>query len=274
MATSILIDLQGAGPSQRDDNQRAAKYALQVGNQLLVHLEIIMYGRYAYAGNCTGNVPSLLPGWAEFGANSVLINGQPINGADPRRLEIPNDGQDGDHPGAPAPCSAGIFNHRDSFCWVNTMAGRALKPGDTVRVTGVLAKDEHSSIDEPGVEIHPVSSIDIIDPSRTFDPTGAWEASDVGTYYMRQLATMSHFELWWLGMSEDRGRTFANVFHGTNSAGFISGSWADIPLGQARGFGYLRLQDLNATNQSRTSLVLVSVSGGFGGKHWDKLYPQ
>jgi len=81
------------------------------------------------------------------------------------------------------------------------------------------------------------------------DLTGVWAASDVGTYYVRQVGD----EVWWLGLSRDQGRTFANVFHGFAqyrgadgeplAKPLIEGDWADVPIGEngSMNSGQLRL---------------------------------
>src|SRR5262249_12455759 len=53
-----------------------------VGNA--IHAELIMYGREANTDRCAAgeNYPTLLPGWADRGANGVLINGRPLDGSD------------------------------------------------------------------------------------------------------------------------------------------------------------------------------------------------
>jgi hypothetical protein len=38
---------------------------------------------------------------------------------------------------------------------------------------------------------------------------------------------------WWLGLSQDQGRSFANVFQGTFHGNTIAGDWTDIPIGVA-----------------------------------------
>ena len=76
--------------------------------------------------------------------------------------------------------------------------------------------------------------------------------------------------VWWFGLSVDEGRTFANVFRGTLQNGQISGNWADIPLGQTSNAGTLAVT-ATAGPQS-TGLARSSVTGGFGGDSWEKLY--
>jgi len=109
--------------------------------------------------------------------------------------------------------------------------------------------------------------VEIIQPTQRSDLTGVWGASDAGTYYIRQ----DGGRVWWLGLSRDRGRTWANVFSGQLAASdagtFIEGDWADTPLGVTRNNGHLllRLLDVN-------TFALVSETGGFGGNRWEKMY--
>lgn len=215
-----------------------------------LHLEIIMYGRSPGTDDCPDvhDVPALLPGWMERGANSVLLNGQPIAGF----VDI----------SPPGPGSVRIFN-------------RNLLAGTRVRVTGALVLDGHSFIDEFGeddeddnnVEIHPVYSIDVIQPGTRANLTGGWSADDVGTYYVRQIGDA----VWWLGLSRDRGLTFTNVFRGRVRAEidgtFVQGEWADVPQGLAENSGTL---SLNAPDFA--TLNSIDTTGGFGARRWEKMY--
>src|SRR4029077_5413094 len=115
--------------------------------------------------------------------------------------------------------------------------------GMRVRVTGVVNLDEHAEgpPDFRGApEIHPVYAIEALQDFRRRRPgadlTGVWHANDVGTYYLRQI---DGNVLWWLGLSRDQGRTFANVFQGSIryrggdgeplAKSMIEGDWADVP---------------------------------------------
>jgi hypothetical protein len=218
------------------------------GSQNAIHCEAMMYGR------TEGGRQALLPGWNESGANSVLWNGSPMNG----------------------------------------FVG-PLPVGTRVRITGVLVLDCghcdfpytscHDCADndaEPNnLEIHPVYSIDVLqnfDPPRpNADLTGVWAATDVGTYYVRQVGNT----VWWLGLSRDRGQTFANIFQGTIQQGTtageksIIGDWADIPLGVVRSSGTISLRsDHTRRTDSPTTLNKINFTGGFGAQRWEKLYDR
>jgi hypothetical protein len=148
-----------------------------------------------------------------------------------------------------------------------------LRPDRTsrVRVTGVVASDP-SHWDDHGKppEIHPVYQIDIISSAPSQTLSGAWHGSpDQGTYYIRQLGEF----IWWLGLSSDQGRTFANVFRGTynpNNTGLIEGNWVDVPMGDGGilGGGSLRL----ATQENSHDILKVSDPAVFGASSWTKLY--
>jgi hypothetical protein len=162
----------------------------------------------------------------------------------------------------------------------------SLQPGARAWVTGVINLDEHDTgfpVYAGRPEIHPVYSIDLIQdfrrPRPGADLTGVWHANDGGTYYLRQLGS----EMWWLGLSRDQGRAFANVFHGSIAPGFnisISGDWVDIPagVGGARSNGRLNLLGLAAVGEGigelTTALNAVGSTGGFGGSNWRKLYDR
>ena len=83
---------------------------------------------------------------------------------------------------------------------------------------------------------------------------------------MRQIGSA----LWWLGMSHDQGRSFANVFRGTVEGDTIEGTWVDVPMGVGGvlGGGSLVLHG----NGLATQLVKNAESAGFGGTIWTKLY--
>ena len=223
-----------------------------------VHCEIIMFGRQN--ADCTAGDPVFLPGWAENGANSALVNGTPVD--------------------------AGVAEGENSV----VIQGQALqmKAGSRVRVTGPLVLDcghglfspcyettnDHSNPDSENLEIHPVYSVDLLQDftvprSSNVDLTGSWAASDVGTYYVCQIGNT----VWWLGLTSDQGLTFTNVFRGTLQGGttvplpvsnapvaasadaarrsrrlgvqpwfpVITGQWASLPLGSTQGNGDLTL---------------------------------
>ena len=210
------------------------------------HCEAIMYGREGPAEK-----PAvLLPGWLEQGGNSVLVNGRPLNG------NIVPDG---------------------SLTFQIGGGHIALKEDAYVRVTGVAARDDghhhwYGTVIHSASEIHPVYTIDVVQDFRRRPPiagvnlTGAWGADDIGTYYLRQIGKT----LWWLGLSRDQGRTFANVFHGTVAGEVIQGDWIDVPMGQAPVLGNGSLT-LNGGSQS-TELIKISRSSAFGALTWTKLY--
>jgi hypothetical protein len=217
-----------------------------------IHPEVIMYGR------TNGGGQTLLPGWMEKGANSVLWNGFPIDNV---VIDSPT---------------------------LVRIGGASLSIGTRVRITGVLALDcghglSHSCYDnwapKNNLEIHPVYSIDVLQnfdlPRPTANLTGVWAATDAGTYYVSQVGNT----VWWLGLSRDRGLTFANVFQGTiqqrTARGelIIAGDWADIPLGGLRGGGTISLRsDPSASTDSPTAFRKFNVTGGFGAQKWEKLY--
>jgi hypothetical protein len=122
------------------------------------------------------------------------------------------------------------------------------------------------------------------------DLTGVWYADDVGTYYLRQT---DGNVLWWLGLSRDQGRTFANVFHGTiqhlyrdgdgeplpQSLVEIEGDWSDVQVGEGAeptlSRGRLRLLgDGFGQLDTTTHFTALERTGGFGGSAWTKLYDR
>ena len=220
------------------------------------HVEAIRYGSTGSGGSGTGAI--LLPGWAQSGANSVLVNGQPVNGNV-----------------ASTVLEADIGGH---------YLGPS-SPSMRVRVMGVLVLDcghgtdcSPPDPDQMGVEIHPVYSIDIQNepfgaprPGSSGTLTGAWAANDEGTYYLRQVNN----SVWWLGLSRDRGGSFTNVFHGMIQGNTVAGDWADLPIGSARNSGRLTL--LGAGGGASTTKFAKDTGGstvGFGARLWEKLYDR
>jgi hypothetical protein len=248
--------LNGSGNVNPND----IKMKLEASGYQLGDVELIMYGRPTQ--NCDGNAKPLIPGWAETGANSVLFQGRPIENS----VLI--------FPGGVATWDFPLLRRYDNM--PGRIFDQSFIPNVTrVRVTGVLALDCHGAINECGegepdnnnVEIHPVYSMEIIQPTQRADLTGVWGGSDAGTYYIRQ----DGGRIWWLGLSRDRGRDWANVFSGRLTASdagtFVEGDWADIPLGVTRNNGHLLLQLLDVN-----TFALVSGTGGFGGNRWEKMY--
>jgi hypothetical protein len=236
-----------------------------------VHAETIMYGRDAGRTNCTREAPSQLPGWADTGSSSALINGRPMNGRDYNKLEIDSRGPG---PAGETLCQLMFWSDKNA-CWVDRIGPVVISPGQLVRLTGVLGLDLHAGDENGGrIEIHPVYSIDVVNATPSANLTGVWAGDDKGTYFIRQLDPPAA-TVWWLGLSADRGRMFANVFHGKyveTSAGFflVSGSWADVPMGPdgARSNGMLSFD----SSPGNMSMHRMETTGGFGGSSWMKLY--
>ncbi len=241
-----------------------------------IHLELIMFGKRFDEDHCEADGESLLPGWADFNANSVLLNGRPIN-THVQRDNTPS-------------CQAIFFNSK-SGCPVSNILGKALptdSPKIHIRVAGALALDQRGGSfeeDDPqtnNVEIHPVYSLDIIDPDliNTTNATGTWAGSDAGTYYIRQVRDRSGQDIvWWLGVSRDRGRTLTTVFRGRLDADRIVGDWAAVPLGGSRQNGTLSLnlqrQGLSAATEAEGLTMVLrrdAESGGFPAVKMEKLY--
>ncbi len=223
--------------------------------QNAIHSEAIAYGRQD--SQCQASGPVFLPGWGEAGANSSLSQGVPI---------------------------AGSLSDVGNTVAINESP--QMKQGSRVRVTGAIVLDCGHGLTSPcydtendpnnpesrNLEIHPVYSVEIlqdfaIQRPPNIDLTGSWAASDVGTYYVRQIGDA----IWWLGLSSDQGLTFANVFHGTLQSGVpttgprvgttgtagtqspaglrqppgsipvIRGQWTSLPLGRTQGDGSLTL---------------------------------
>jgi hypothetical protein len=221
-----------------------------------IHDEGVMFGRTNTDSVTEPDV--LLPGWMETGGDSILLNGRPVNGQ------------------VTGPLKAGDLGDV-------SVAGTTLVPGTKVRVTGAVNFDNHGW---PALELHPVYSIDVFQdfdaPRPGADLTGVWHSNDVGfgTYYLRQLGDDT---VWWLGLSHDQGRTFANVFHGhirfRDDEGLpletpvVAGDWVDVPIGLEgrRSSGRVQLAG-NTGPQIATAWTLTTVERTFGASCMTKLF--
>jgi hypothetical protein len=226
----------------------------KLDRQNKIHIESIMYGGTTECGD-GGTTSLLLPGWQQAGATGVLLNAVPING------------------------QMNIIDRDAASSRITAILGRPIEFQSRVRVTGILALDcghgllhncDEDDADTQNQEIHPVYALDFVQDFRLPRPfaqlTGVWSSDDSGTYYVRQIGNT----VWWLGLSVDEGRTFANVFRGTVQNGQISGQWSDVPLGQTSNFGTLALS--SGAGVLTTDWKRTSEAGGFGGTSWDKLY--
>src|SRR5579862_4533938 len=214
-------------------------------NSAYLHIEGLQYGR---AGTCdspsdsTFGYDSLLPGWSDSNANSLLVNGRRVNGYLLRTSPLDNcDFYQ------PCPYVNGGFFVGDGANGNYNL----IYPGNYVRVTGTLVVDcGHSSIinisispcfdeyptnpndpnysadyhyvaDNQNQEIHPIYSLDIINyPFRPDDVlvvnrtnlTGTWAGGDGSTYYVRHIGNT----IWIFGQTRDRqpmqrGDTFPQI---------------------------------------------------------------
>ena len=220
----------------------------------MLHIESVAYGGTTECGD-DGTTSFLLPGWEPAGAIGVLLNGVPIGG------------------------QMDLTNRDESSARINSILGRPMQFGDRVRVSGNLALDcghgllhncDEDVATTQNQEIHPTYRLDFVQNFQRERPlallTGVWSSDDAGTYYLRQIGNA----VWWLGLSVDEGRSFANVFRGTLQNGQVSGNWADVPLGGTSNAGTLTMTA--GSGQLSTALTRTAVTGGFGGDSWEKLY--
>jgi hypothetical protein len=182
-----------------------------------VHGESIMFGRAVECNDGNYEIPPLLPGWQESDSNSVLVNGIPLNGR------------------------IGATQRDSSSMNVFSLLMEPIGPNTHLRMAGALVLDcghrddigaqQCDEADDPSAEggfqnqeIHPIYAIDLIQDFSGARPgvnlTGVWAADDVGTYYVRQIRDT----VWWLGISQDQGRRFANIFKGTVQGGTLKNS--------------------------------------------------
>jgi hypothetical protein len=234
----------------------------------VVHVEVIMYGRDTTS--CSGGSAALLPGWADEGANSALLDGRPMDGANaPGGVVISN------LQAANNSYCITITSDPETPCAVTSILGHQFRNGELVRVTGFLGKDEHGGSE---LEIHPAYSIDAIAPTASADLSGVWGSrQDDGTYYLREETTPQGGKvLWWLRMSADRGFSVTTVFRGTETSpgsNAFAGEWADVPLGLiGRAPPFVDAGSSTYVVASPTQIVRIEGPMN-GGVVIDKLYP-
>jgi hypothetical protein len=171
----------------------------------MIHPEVVMFARPE-----DGSV-TLLPGWSEVGANSVLLNGVPLQANFDRS---PNQSVD----------------------WLGIGAdAKTPRPGDRVRVTGVLSIDNGHS--NSLLEIHPVYCLDVIDATARDDWSGVWGDSNRCTYYVHQVLN----SFWMLITTPLRDFSLAVVFQGDLQPDgvTVAGQWCGVPFGLSLGLGSL-----------------------------------
>jgi hypothetical protein len=226
----------------------------------MLHCEAIMFGRTGDADHANDpGMLTVLPGWAESGGNSVLVNGQPTVVT----------------PTGPLPADT------DAHVPVNFQPNTIFGQGQRMRVSGFFAIDCHGlggdcsedDATDHNAEIHPVYAIDLFQDFNNRPPavnlSGVWHcATDVGTYYLRQDGQ----QVWWFGISRDEGTGFANVLHGTLQADLLTGSAIDVPL---RAGAPQNTAELSITCQGGLGGLatrLVSNGPAWGGYQWEKIY--
>jgi hypothetical protein len=196
-----------------------------------IHCEQIMWGKGSGCGNAEG--ASLLPGTADWGGNSVLLNGHP--------LEIQS-----------------IANRKlrplTGPSWaVDALVGHPISLGARARVIGPIVLDcghrnignltdpcEEGDSSNNNVEIHPVYELQLFDAAGVPDLTGAWADSGAGTLYAHEVGDL----VWaaWLPAFRDASPPMA--FRGRRDAlGVIEGSWQQVgaPNGAGGQFGWVPL---------------------------------
>jgi hypothetical protein len=167
-----------------------------------LHPEMIMF-----SGNDTPTstkLTELLPGWAQTGGNSILLNGRPLN------------------------ANVAI----NSSMSASQICGITPEVFGNVRVTGAMVIDKNH--DHP-LEIHPVYAFDFINASNRQDISGVWGDRNGNTYYIHNVFGT----IWMLITRPFRDHTFAAVFRGLlsgNPATRVSGKtakgdWITVPSG-------------------------------------------
>jgi S-formylglutathione hydrolase FrmB len=139
-------------------------------------------------------------------------------------------------------------------------AGRPLRSAAAVAIACLLAA--------PATAQSPDGSVDIAEacePAHVpFDAenvrlTGDWAGDDGGVYYIRQVGD----QVWWTGMSgregpsDELGRDYANVGHGTLDGEIIRLDFADVPRGNVWGQGNLTVR-VEASDEGDLQLRVIA----------------
>jgi hypothetical protein len=93
------------------------------------------------------------------------------------------------------------------------------------------------------------------------DMTAIW-TTQRGVYHVRQIGN----EVYWVGMSNDGGKSWMHVFRGTKSGNIVTGTWADVPPGHFRNSGTLSVR-VDGTN-GVLGFTRTAATGGFGDSRW------
>jgi hypothetical protein len=137
------------------------------------------------------------------------------------------------------------------------------------------ASNPASSAPSPAIDLSAIACA-TADPRDVGELTGAWQGSDRGVYYIRQVGDC----VWWFGTELDdieRGVTeqngFANVASGRLDGTRLEVEWADLPMGDILGGGGLTFM-YDAENGQ---LVLTEQRGDwqpFGGSVLTRIAPS
>lgn len=128
-----------------DSDAAAALHLFTPGRWAYMGAEGLMYGGDQTEG-CPQTSNMVLPGWADTGGNSILVNGRPIEG-----YAFPDDIMQADPANPPlCPTCEPLANDQTALAGLNgypltaatdTLSGDPLTTGTEVRVTGALALD-------------------------------------------------------------------------------------------------------------------------------------
>lgn len=232
MTCHVAVDMSYL-PTDLYDGMTSAHQS-QVAEKLPMdlHPEMIMFSGKDTSES--GEPSQLLPGWAQTGGNSVLVNGRPLNA----NVVITK--------AATAPQIAGI---------TPTLNG-------PVRVTGAMVLDvDHNPAP---LELHPVYAIDFINASNTDDISGVWGDRNGNTFYIHNVFGT----IWMLIMRPFRDRTFAVVFRGSLVGNTASGDWVAIPYGMATSFG----NEMSLVTGSNALQLSIAGHNPWAGEDLRKLY--
>ncbi|MEZ0368183.1 MAG: hypothetical protein ACAI44_03750 [Candidatus Sericytochromatia bacterium] len=95
-----------------------------------------------------------------------------------------------------------------------------------------------------------------------YNLSGIWQSNDGGKYYIRHDGN----KLIWYGQEKPVSPDWANIAYGSVNGKNASLYWADMPKGDAEGYGHISLKAIDHDH-----LIRTDAGGGFGGTKWERV---
>ncbi|MEZ0371881.1 MAG: hypothetical protein ACAI44_22505 [Candidatus Sericytochromatia bacterium] len=135
--------------------------------------------------------------------------------------------------------------------------GERLVLGNYVGPIGDESWQREQSVELPEIEYPHVLSM--MPQPAEYNLSGVWTSDDGGRYFIRHDGN----RLIWFGQQKPSSPDWANIAFGSVNGKIASLNWADLPKGQAEGFGHISLKAIDHDH-----LVRTDISEGFAGSNW------